>query len=77
MLFCINVSALGNGWYTAIMNCANEVTVDESVCNGGVLGIQGSANFDPVTNFNFSDAYTSNFSGMLCDIVTQDEVSEQ
>ena len=64
------------------MDCANEVTeavnlperqsIDASVCNGGVLGIQGSANFDPVTNFNFSDAYISNFSGMRCDTVTQD-----
>ena len=73
----MDIPALGDVWYTAIMNSTDEVSdvrnlperqsIDTSVCNGGLLGIRGSANFAPLTNFNFSDAYIPNFSGMLCD----------
>ena len=62
-------------WYTAIMNSADEVTdvvnlperqsIETSACDGGLLGIYGSANVPPITSFNFSDAVIPNFSGML------------
>ena len=78
----MNVSALGNVWYTAIMNSADEVadvrnlpeqqSINASVCNFGhfgILGIQGSANIAPIAIFNFSEVYIPNFSGMLCDTI--------
>ena len=79
--FIFIFSALRNVWYTSIMNSADEVvdvgnlperqSINASDCGGGVLGIQGSSNLPPIANFNFSDAYIPNFSGMLYDTVTQ------
>ena len=69
----MNVSALGNVWYPAIMNSAEETNdvvnlarqhfVDRFVCGNGAYGIGGSTN--DISNFGFGfSRYIQNTSGL-------------
>ena len=74
----MKISALGNVWYSAIMNSAEEVNDvrnlasqhDLDICGSGLFGINGSTNVGPVMHFEFSDEYIQNTSGKWLDYVT-------
>ena len=70
----MHIPALGDVWYTAIMNSTDEVSDVRNLPERQSIHLfvmedywEFSANFAPLTNLNFSDAYIPNFSGMLCD----------
>ena len=65
---CMNVSALSNVWYPAVMNSPGEVSnVGNLVKNcGGIAIIGGSTNVNAFRRFGFSE-YIQDSSGIFCD----------
>ena len=75
------ILALGNVWYPAIMNSAEEVNDvvnlarqhDLAICGNGIFGIDGSTNLDPFSDFEFSDGYIPNSSGKFSNATDKTE----
>ena len=71
----MDVSALGNVWYPAIMNSSQEVTdvanlAKQSAC-GGLLGIAGSRRAGATGTFTFDQYIASSSPGELCDLLAE------